>query len=279
MSLLTLSVSLPGLKPSYCSDSTNCKKASAVQLAVFFGALYALAIGTSGTKSNISTIGADQFDEFEPKEKAHKLSFFHWWLFSIFFGTLFANTILVYIQDNVGWTLGHGIPTAGLALSILIFLVGSPFYRHKVPSGSPFTRMARYFVKIMERWAKNPRGITFLQRMGVRLVLHIFIMLITSLTKTYRLKVAKDHGLVESGGQVPQSIFILLPQFVLMGTADAFLEGRSFKISGCSQTGIKGFKFVKLHNKHGEQSKLAWYLLLPFIISGVKGTSGFSGRR
>ncbi|KAE9455506.1 hypothetical protein C3L33_12592, partial [Rhododendron williamsianum] len=127
MSLLTLSISLPGLKPPYCSDPSNCKKASVVQLAVFFGALNTLAIGTGGTKPNISTIGADQFDEFEPKEKAHKLSFFNWWMFSIFFGTLFATTFLVYIQENVGWALGYGIPTTGLALSILIFLIGTPF--------------------------------------------------------------------------------------------------------------------------------------------------------
>lgn len=82
----------------------------------------------------------------------------------------------------------------------------------------------RYFVKIMRRWTKNPRGITLLQRMGIGLVLHIIIMVIASMTEMYRLRVAKDHGLVESGGRVPLTIFILLPQFVLMGTADAFLE-------------------------------------------------------
>uniref|UniRef100_A0A5B6ZT67 Peptide transporter PTR3-A n=1 Tax=Davidia involucrata TaxID=16924 RepID=A0A5B6ZT67_DAVIN len=360
MSLLTLAVSVPGLKPPHCVDANamDCKKASTLQLAVFYGALYTLAIGTGGTKPNISTIGADQFDDFEPKEKAHKLSFFNWWMFSIFFGTLFANTILVYIQDNVGWTLGYGLPTLGLAISILIFLAGTPFYRHRVPTGSPFTRMARvivaalrkwrvpiptdskelyeldleeytkkgkfridstptlrflnkasvktgstspwmlcsvtqveetkqmlrmipilistfvpsimvaqintlfvkqgttldrhigsfkippaslagfvtismlvcvvlydrFFVKIMKRWTKNPRGITLLQRMGIGMVFHVFIMIIASLIERYRLRVAKDHGVVENGNQVPLTIFILLPQFVLMGTADAFLE-------------------------------------------------------
>ncbi|KAM1281744.1 hypothetical protein ACFX2H_022179 [Malus domestica] len=117
----------------------NCNKASTLHLAVFYGALYTLAIGTGGTKPNISTTGADQFDDFEPKEKNHKLSFFNWWMFSIFFGTLFANTVLVYIQDNVGWALGYGLPTLGLLISILIFLDGTPFYRHKLPSASPFT--------------------------------------------------------------------------------------------------------------------------------------------
>jgi peptide/histidine transporter 3/4 len=362
MSLLTLAVSLPTLKPPQCIeiDVTKCKKASTLQLAVFYGALYTLAIGTGGTKPNISTIGADQFDDFHPKEKSHKLSFFNWWMFSIFFGTLFANTVLVYIQDNVGWTLGYALPTLGLAISIMIFLSGTPFYRHKLPAGSTFTRMARvivaalrkwkvpvphdtkelyelhmeeyakkgsntyridstptlrfldkacvktgstspwmlctvthveetkqmlrmipilvatfvpstmmaqintlfvkqgttldrhigsfkippaslgafvtlsllvcvvlydrFFVKIMQKLTKNPRGITLLQRMGIGLVIHTIIMVIASFTERYRLSVAKEHGLVESGGQVPLSIFILLPQFILMGTADAFLE-------------------------------------------------------
>ncbi|XP_062167165.1 protein NRT1/ PTR FAMILY 5.2-like isoform X1 [Alnus glutinosa] len=360
MSLLTLAVSLPGLKPPHCleTNTENCKKASTLQLAVFYGALYTLAVGTGGTKPNISTIGADQFDDFDHKEKSHKLSFFNWWMFSIFFGTLFANTVLVWVQDNVGWTLGYALPTLGLAISIVIFLGGTSFYRHKVPTGSPFTRMAkvivaalnkwrvripddpkelyeldleeyakkgkfridstptlrfltkasvktgstspwmlcsvtqveetkqmlrmipilvatfvpstmiaqtntlfvkqgttlersigsfkippaslagfitismlisvvlydRFLVKTTQRWTKNPRGISLLQRMGVGLVIHIIIMIIASLTERYRLSVAKENGLVENGGQVPLTIFILLPQFVLMGTADAFLE-------------------------------------------------------
>ncbi|KAE8734979.1 Protein NRT1/ PTR FAMILY 5.2 [Hibiscus syriacus] len=360
MVLLTLSVSVPGLKPPPCHQANveDCKKASTLQLAVFFGGLYIIAFATGGTKPNISTIGADQFDDFNPKEKAQKLSFFNWWMFSIFFGTLFANTALVYIQDNVGWTLGYGLPTVGLIISVLIFAAGTPFYRHQVPSGSPFTRMAsvivatamkwrvplpsdpkelyeleleeyaskgkfmiestsslrflnkaavktgsvdpwmlctvtqveetkqmlrmipiliativpstmiaqintlfvrqgttldrhmgnfkippaslaafvtismlicvvlydRFFVPVVRKWTKNPRGITLLQRMGIGLVIHIIIMVIASFTERYRLSVAREHGLVEHGGQLPLTIFILLPQFVLMGTADAFLE-------------------------------------------------------
>ncbi|KAL0322552.1 UNVERIFIED_CONTAM: protein NRT1/ PTR FAMILY 5.2 [Sesamum angustifolium] len=72
-------------------------------------------------------------------------------MFSIFFGTLFANTVLVYIQDNVGWTLGYGLPTVGLAISIVIFLAGTPFYRHKLPTGSPFTKMAKVVVAALRK--------------------------------------------------------------------------------------------------------------------------------
>jgi hypothetical protein len=81
----------------------------------------------------------------------------------------------------------------------------------------------RLFIKIVQRWTKSPRGITLLQRMGIGFFMLIIIMIIASLTERYRLRVAKENGLVENGGQVPLTIFILLPQFVLMGTADAFL--------------------------------------------------------
>lgn len=154
MCLLTLAVSVPGLRPPPCNETNaaDCPKATTLELAVFYSALYIVAIGTGGTKPNISTIGADQFDDFDPKEKAQKLSFFNWWMFSIFIGILFGNTVLVYIQDNVGWALGYGIPTVGLAVAITVFLIGTPFYRHKRPNGSPFTRMARVIVAALRKW-------------------------------------------------------------------------------------------------------------------------------
>lgn len=154
MALLTLAVSVPALKPPPCADANgpHCPKPSTLQLGVFFGALYILAIGNGGTKPNIPTIAADQFDVHDPKEKSQKLSFFNWWLFSVFLGTFFANTIVVYIQDNVGWAVGYGLPTVGLAVSLVIFLSGTPFYRHKKAVGSPITKMARVIVAAFKKW-------------------------------------------------------------------------------------------------------------------------------
>ncbi|XP_066384313.1 protein NRT1/ PTR FAMILY 5.2-like [Miscanthus floridulus] len=157
MILLTLAVSLPALRPPKCGAGTadpNCvQQATSAQLGVFFLALYILTVGTGGTKPNISTIGADQFDDTHPRERSHKLSFFNWWMFSIFFGTLFANTVLVYIQDNVGWTVGYALPTLGLAVSIAIFTAGTPLYRHKPTSESPFAKMARVIVAAARKLA------------------------------------------------------------------------------------------------------------------------------
>ncbi|TKY62326.1 NRT1/ PTR FAMILY 5.2 [Spatholobus suberectus] len=75
MCLLTLAVSLQALRPPPCAPGVadkDCQRASSLQAGIFFSALYIIAAGTGGTKPNISTMGADQFDEFEPKER-HRL--------------------------------------------------------------------------------------------------------------------------------------------------------------------------------------------------------------
>lgn len=83
----------------------------------------------------------------------------------------------------------------------------------------------RFLVKMVRKWTKNPRGITLLQRMGIGMVLHIIIMVVASLTERYRLHVAaSQNNITNNSNHVPLSIFVILPQFVLMGTADAFLE-------------------------------------------------------
>ncbi|GLJ37728.1 hypothetical protein SUGI_0766510 [Cryptomeria japonica] len=153
MVLLTLAVSLPSLRPPRCGkDVSVCPKASTFQVGIFYFALYVLAVGTGGTKPNISTIGADQFDEFEPKERVQKVSFFNWWMFSVFFGALFANTFLIYIQEKIGFPVGYGVPTLGLIISVAIFLVGTPYYRYKLQKGNPFGRIAQVIVAAVRKW-------------------------------------------------------------------------------------------------------------------------------
>ncbi|KAE8793221.1 Peptide transporter PTR2 [Hordeum vulgare] len=41
---------------------------------------------------------------------------------------LLALTVLVYIQDNVGWGWGFGIPAIAMFVSVLSFVVGYPLY-------------------------------------------------------------------------------------------------------------------------------------------------------
>lgn len=152
MVLLTVAVSLKSLKPPPCE--AVCKKASSLQIGFFYLSLYVLTVGTGGTKPNISTFGADQFDDFHPGEKLQKNSFFNWWLFSVFFGAFVAQTVMVYIQVNVGWGLGYGIPTLGLFVSFFVFMVGTPYYRHKMVRtvDNPINRVVGVLVSAVRKW-------------------------------------------------------------------------------------------------------------------------------
>lgn len=82
----------------------------------------------------------------------------------------------------------------------------------------------RYMVPFLRRYTRNPRGITLLQRMGIGLVVHVVIMLTASFVERKRLRVARTVGALGKEDTVPLTIFILLPQFALMGVADNFVE-------------------------------------------------------
>ncbi len=49
-----------------------------VNAAFFFPAIYIVAIGTGGIKPNVSTLGADQFDDRYSRDRKEKESFFSW---------------------------------------------------------------------------------------------------------------------------------------------------------------------------------------------------------
>ncbi|KAJ3676484.1 hypothetical protein LUZ60_003896 [Juncus effusus] len=132
MVLLTASVTFKPFRPKCAINKDALCPTSRAEVSFFYISLYIMAVGAGGTKPNISTFGADQFDDFDPYERKLKSSFFNWWMFSSFTGGLIASLVLVYVQENVGWGLGYGIPTLGLMLSLILFYVGVPFYRHKV---------------------------------------------------------------------------------------------------------------------------------------------------
>lgn len=137
------------------------------------------------------------------------------WVATFIPSTMLAQTNTLFVKQGVTLDRHIGrfnIPPASLiAFTSFTMLVCVILYD-------------RVFVKIMQRLTKNPRGITLLQRMGIGITIHIVTMIVASMTERYRLKVAKEHGLVENGGQVPLSILILAPQFILMGLGEAFLE-------------------------------------------------------
>ncbi|XVF85474.1 hypothetical protein PTKIN_Ptkin17bG0121000 [Pterospermum kingtungense] len=151
MCTLTLSASIPALKPAECVG-TICPPATPAQYGVFFLGLYLIALGTGGIKPCVSSFGADQFDDTDPQERVKKGSFFNWFYFSINIGALISSSLLVWIQDNAGWGLGFGIPALFMGLAIASFFSGTPLYRFQKPGGSPIRRVSQVLVASFRKW-------------------------------------------------------------------------------------------------------------------------------
>lgn len=129
---------------------------------------------------------------------------------------LLANVGTLFVKQGTTLDRSMGphfeIPPACLSAFVTIFMLIS------------IAIYDRYLVPIVRRYTGNPRGITLLQRMGIGLVLHIIIMITACFAERRRLSVAKEHLLFGKTETIPLSIFILLPQFALMGVADSFAE-------------------------------------------------------
>ncbi|MCO5589343.1 hypothetical protein L7F22_043310 [Adiantum nelumboides] len=154
--MLTLSASIPGLKPNSCSSSSSCPKATSAQLAFFFVSLYLIAIGTAGVKPCLEAFGADQFDEEDPTERKSKSSFFNWWYFGLTGGAFLAFTVIVYIEDNASWGLGYGILATLITIASSIFLMGTPFYRNRIAAGSSLVGFCKVLVAAVRNWHVVP---------------------------------------------------------------------------------------------------------------------------
>ncbi|KAK4719914.1 hypothetical protein R3W88_018252 [Solanum pinnatisectum] len=141
--LLALTATVDSLRPKPCEvGSTSCTPKPKVQYVVLYAAIVLATLGSGGTRSTLSTIGADQLAD-KPRDQG---SFFNWFFFFWYSASVIASTAIVYVEDNVSWKAGFFICVAANVLGSAIFLMGSRFYAKFKPKGSPFTSLARVIV-------------------------------------------------------------------------------------------------------------------------------------
>nr|CAB3447035.1 unnamed protein product [Digitaria exilis] len=128
---------------SNSKSATVCVPASGGQLAMLYAALYTIAAGAGGLKANVSGFGSDQFDGRDPREEHAMVFFFNRFYFCVSLGSLFAVTVLVYVQDHVGRGWGYGVSAVAMVLAVAVFVAGTPKYRYRRPQGSPLTVIGR----------------------------------------------------------------------------------------------------------------------------------------
>ena len=100
-------------------------------------ALYGLiSLGAGGIKSNVVTLGGDQFIEGKPEHDIEKKTFFNYFYWAINIGAAFSFGYLSQMATNgsgaipeaYGFFWSFTICSIALALAIMAFLINSPKY-------------------------------------------------------------------------------------------------------------------------------------------------------
>ncbi|CAL4908210.1 unnamed protein product [Urochloa decumbens] len=153
MVCLTLSAALPSLHPPPCAKhAADCHRASSYQVAVLYLSLLCTSIGTGGTRPCTMAFGADQLELMNARGGGQlrgagaarpKWSFFNLYFFAVELAKLTAVTAVVYVQENVGWGWGLGVPTIAMLAAVIAFVSGYSLYVRMPPGGSPLVRLAQ----------------------------------------------------------------------------------------------------------------------------------------
>ncbi|XP_073051533.1 protein NRT1/ PTR FAMILY 4.5-like [Primulina eburnea] len=136
----------------------------------------------------------------------------------IILSTVFMNTCLAQLQTfsiqqstTMNRKIGNfEVPGPSVPVIPLLFMfILLPIYD-------------KVFIPIAQKLTGIPTGITQLQRVGVGLVLSAISMAVSGVIETRRKNVAIEHGMVDSPGPLPISVFWLGIQYAIFGMADMF---------------------------------------------------------
>ena len=142
---------------------------SQLQVILFFSSLYLVAVAQGGHKPCTQAFGADQFDGQDPEECKGKSTFFNWWTFGVCAGGSIATIIMSYIQDNLSWALGFGIPCIAMVIALVVFLLGTTSYRYSLGQNEkgPFARIGSVFIAAFRnRWKTSASMTTEVESHG-----------------------------------------------------------------------------------------------------------------
>ena len=146
--VIQLTAAVEKLHPHPCEEleNTTCQGPTEWQMTVLKTGLGLLMVGAAGIRPCNLAFGADQFNPNTESGKKGISSFFTWYYFTFTLAQMISLTIIVYIQSNVSWAVGLGIPAALMLLSSVIFFMGAKMYVKVKPSGSPITSIVQVIV-------------------------------------------------------------------------------------------------------------------------------------
>ncbi|CAM6108469.1 unnamed protein product [Calypogeia fissa] len=153
LALLVATSDYKKLQPPSCTPTLTepCPEAGAKYMAPVYVALYTIALGTGFVKASTTPFGADQFDESDPGEQKESMHYFIWYYFFENVGIVLAFSLSVYILNFISKDWGYAWLLIFYALAMLVFLAGSPKFRHKKVAGSFLTRIVQVLVSALRK--------------------------------------------------------------------------------------------------------------------------------
>ncbi|NWW46806.1 S15A1 protein, partial [Pedionomus torquatus] len=119
-----------------------------VHIALSMIGLILIALGTGGIKPCVSAFGGDQFEEDQDKQRSRFFSIFY---LSINAGSLLSTIITPILRaQECGihskqrcYPLAFGVPAALMAISLVVFVIGSGMYKKVKPQGNIMVQVSK----------------------------------------------------------------------------------------------------------------------------------------
>jgi len=136
------------MHPAPCGrESSTCTGPSTGQMAFLLCGFGLLIVGAAGIRPCNLAFGVDQFNPNTESGKKGINSFFNWYFFTYTFAQMVSLSLIVYVQTNVSWALGLGIPAALMLLACILYYMGSNYYVKVKTSGpAPLTSIVQAII-------------------------------------------------------------------------------------------------------------------------------------
>lgn len=143
MLLFWLTAMIPELSPSCDQYTISCSSPTTAQLAFLYFSLGLMSIGAGGVRASSLAFGIDQIRRNKDRDDGIIEIYFNWSYALTAAAVLVGMTILVYIQENLGWKVGLGVPVVLMFISMVSFFLASSLYVKVEAKGNVITECAQ----------------------------------------------------------------------------------------------------------------------------------------
>lgn len=128
MVLLWLTTLIPLSKPLCNQFTDSCHNSpTTIHLLILHSSFALMSIGAGGIRSSSLAFGVDQLSKSD-RDAGIQESYFSCYYAAVSMASLIGLTVVVYIQDYMGWAVGFGIPVILMLIATVSFFLASPFY-------------------------------------------------------------------------------------------------------------------------------------------------------